>query len=101
MDEERKKGITVVVGSTERHSKSMLVAALSKIDGVNALELGKDHLTLIKEIDDSLAVKRSGLLPGLGFGLLTDASGIPLDLRNSNHLLARHTIGRRRKRRRK
>ena len=45
MDEERKKGITVVVGSTERHSKSILVAALSKIDGVNALELGKDHLT--------------------------------------------------------
>ena len=105
MDEERKKGITVVVGSTERHSKSMLVAALSKIDGVNALELGKDHLTispsLIKEIDDSLAVKSSGLLPGLGFGLLTDASGIPLDLRNSNRPLARYTVGRHRKRRRK
>ena len=69
MDEERKKGITIVVGSTERHSKSMLVAALSKIDDVNAVELGK----------------HSGLLPGLGFGLLTDVSGIPPDLRNSNH----------------
>ena len=106
MDEERKKGITIVVGSTERHSKSMLVAALSKIDGVNALELGKDHLTinpsLIKEIDDSLAVKSSGLLPGLlGFGLVTDTNGVPINLRNSNHQLARHTVGRRRKRRRK
>lgn len=68
MDEERKKGITVVVGSTERHSKSMLVAALSKIDGVNAVELDK----------------HSGSLPGLGFGLLTDVSGIPPDIRNSN-----------------
>lgn len=68
MDEERKKGITIVVGSTERHSKSMLVAALSKIDDVNTVELGK----------------HSGLLPGLGFGLITDVSGIPLDLRNSN-----------------
>lgn len=68
MDEERKKGITVVVGSTERHSKSMLVAALSKIDDVNTVELGK----------------HSGLLPGLGFGLITDVSGIPPDLRNSN-----------------
>ena len=68
MDEERKKGITIVVGSTERHSKSMLVAALSKIDGVNAVELDK----------------HSGLLPGLGFGLLTDVSGIPPDIRNSN-----------------
>ena len=68
MDEERKKGITIVVGSTERHSKSMLVAALSKIDDVNTVELGK----------------HSGLLPGLGFGLITDVSGIPPDLRNSN-----------------
>ena len=68
MDEERKKGIMIVVGSTERHSKSMLVAALSKIDGVNAVELDK----------------HSGSLPGLGFGLLTDVSGIPPDIRNSN-----------------
>ena len=68
MDEERKKGITIVVGSTERHSKSMLVAALSKFDNVNTVELGK----------------HSGSLPGLGFGLLTDVSGIPPDLRNSN-----------------
>lgn len=109
MDEEQKKGITVVVGSTERCSKTMLTAALSKIENVivveGELKLGKDHLTinpsLIKEIDDSLAVKRSGLLPGLGFGLLTDASGIPLDLRNSNRPLARYTVGRHRKRRRK
>ena len=85
MSEERKKGITIVVGGTERHSKSMLVAALSKIDDVNALELGK----------------HSGSLLGLGFGLLTDTNGIPLDLRNSNQPLARHTVGRRRKRRRK
>ena len=69
MDEERKKGITIVVNSTERHSKSMLVAALSKIDDVNTVELSK----------------HSGLLPGLGFGLITDVSGIPPDLRNSNH----------------
>ena len=68
MDEERKKGITIVVGSTERHSKSMLVAALSKIDDVNVVELGK----------------HSGLLPGLGFGLLTDVNGIPPNLRHSN-----------------
>ena len=89
MDEEQKKRITIVVGSTERRSKSMLVAALSKIEDVKVLVADKDRVTinpsLIIEIDDGLVAKYSGLLPGLGFGLITDVSGIPPDLRNSNH----------------
>jgi hypothetical protein len=85
MDEEQKKGITIVVGSTERRSKSMLVAALSKIEDVKVLVADKDHVTinpsLIKEIDESFAAKFPDSLPGLGFGLMTDTAGIPLGFR--------------------
>ena len=97
MDEEQKKGITVVVGSTERCSKTMLTAALSKIENVTVVEgelkpvTGKHRNTfinpaLIKEIDEGFAAKYSGLLPGLGFGLMTDVAGIPLDFRPRGYI---------------
>ena len=96
MDEEQKKGITIVVGSTERCSKTMLTAALSKIENVIVVEgelkpvTGKHRNTinpaLIKEIDEGFAAKYSGLLPGLGFGLMTDVAGIPLDFRPRGYI---------------
>ena len=106
MDEEQKKGITIVVGTMDCFSKNnrlyprhALIESLSKIDVVNVLEVDKDNVTvntaLIKGIDEGIMAKCSSLLPGLGFGLMTDVAGIPLDVRPKPYVPTRARQGKR------
>ncbi len=108
MGEEQKKSVTVLVGSIDPHNKARLLAAISAIEDVKVSTENQPKLIIGKSdpIIDLAAVKAAdGLfkpgLPGLGFGLLTDVAGIPLDLRAKGRFLPQNTRRRHRKQRRK
>lgn len=75
MDKEQKKGITIVVGSTSR--------------------LGAGVIAKVVEAEDYFREAASKQLPGLGFGLMTDVAGIPLDVRPKPYVPTRARQGKR------
>ena len=70
MDEEQKKGITIVVGSTSRFGRGVVAEALRGFD-----------IAKVLEAEDYFREAASKQLPGVGFGLVTDVAGIPLDFK--------------------
>lgn len=76
MDKEQKKGITIVVGSTSRLGAGVVAEAL-------------------RDFDAKLREAASKQLPGLGFGLMTDVAGIPLDVRPKPYVPTRARQGKR------
>ena len=76
MDEEQKKGITIVVGSTSRLGAGVVAEAL-------------------RGAEDYFREAASKQLPGLGLGLMTDVAGIPLDVRPKPYVPTRARQGKR------
>ena len=72
MDEEQKKGITIVVDSTSRFD-----------------------IAKVLEAEDYFREAASKQLPGLGLGLMTDVAGIPLDVRPKPYVPTRARQGKR------
>ena len=84
MDEERKKGITIVVGSTSRLGAGVVAEALRGFD-----------IAKVVEAEDYFREAASKQLPGLGLGLMTDVAGIPLDVRPKPYVPTRARQGKR------